>query len=160
QCGQCHVAGNATSAIEISHSHNQTPENVANSENRYGILADSLASVAALDIRAKSTRTHIIASRTSFAVKGKLMSDRTTTLSDLRQLIANFVAARDWQQFHSPKNLSMSLAIEAAELMEHFQWLTIEQSRAIPSQPEKLTEVSDELADILCYALALANELR
>ena len=88
------------------------------------------------------------------------MSDQTTTLSDLRQLIANFVAARDWQQFHSPKNLSMSLAIEAAELMEHFQWLTIEQSRAIPSQPEKLTEVSDELADILCYALALANELQ
>jgi NTP pyrophosphatase (non-canonical NTP hydrolase) len=80
------------------------------------------------------------------------MSDRTTTLSDLRQLVANFVDARDWQQFHSPKNLSMSLAIEAAELMEHFQWLTIDQSRAIAGQPEKLTEVSDELADILCYA--------
>ena len=57
------------------------------------------------------------------------MSDRTTTLSDLRQLVANFVDERDWQQFHSPKNLSMSLAIEAAELMEHFQWLTIDQSR-------------------------------
>src|SRR6266705_3331499 len=88
------------------------------------------------------------------------MPDRTTTLSDLRQLVANFVDARDWQQFHSPKNLSMSLAIEAAELMEHFQWLTVEQSREIPSQPEKLTEVSDELADMLCYALALANELK
>jgi len=88
------------------------------------------------------------------------MPDQTTTLADLRQLIAGFVAARDWQQFHSPKNLSMSLAIEAAELMEHFQWLTIDQSRAIATQPEKLTEVSDELADILCYALALANELQ
>ncbi|HEY2826351.1 MAG TPA: nucleotide pyrophosphohydrolase [Pirellulales bacterium] len=88
------------------------------------------------------------------------MSDQTTTLADLRQLIANFVNQRDWQQFHSPKNLSMSLAIEAAELMEHFQWLTIDQSRAIGTQPEKLGEVADELADVLCYALALANELQ
>lgn len=88
------------------------------------------------------------------------MPDQSTTLADLRQLIANFVNQRDWQQFHSPKNLSMSLAIEAAELMEHFQWLTIDQSRAVATQPEKLSEVSDELADILCYALALANELQ
>jgi NTP pyrophosphatase (non-canonical NTP hydrolase) len=88
------------------------------------------------------------------------MSDQTTTLSDLRRLMAEFVAARDWQQFHSPKNLSMSLAIEAAELMEHFQWLTIDQSRAMASQPEKLAAVADELADVLCYALALANELQ
>ncbi len=88
------------------------------------------------------------------------MPDQSTTLADLRQLIANFVNQRDWQQFHSPKNLSMSLAIEAAELMEHFQWLTIDQSRAVATQPEKLSEVSDELADIFCYALALANELQ
>jgi NTP pyrophosphatase (non-canonical NTP hydrolase) len=88
------------------------------------------------------------------------MSDQSTTIANLRELIANFVNQRDWQQFHSPKNLSMSLAIEAAELMEHFQWLTIDQSRAVATQPEKLSEVSDELADILCYALALANELQ
>ena len=87
------------------------------------------------------------------------MPDQTTTLADLRTLIADFVRQRDWNQFHSPKNLSMSLAIEAAELMEHFQWLTIDQSRAIAQQPEKLGEVSDELADVLCYTLALANEL-
>jgi dCTP diphosphatase len=88
------------------------------------------------------------------------MSDQKTTLSELRTLVSNFVAARDWQQFHSPKNLAMSVAIEAAELMEHFQWLTIEQSRAVAMQPEKLGEVADELADILCYSLALANELQ
>jgi dCTP diphosphatase len=88
------------------------------------------------------------------------MSDQSTTLSDLRKLVADFVDARDWRQFHSPKNLSMSLAIEAAELMEHFQWLTIDQSRAVANEPDKLSEVADELADVLCYALALANELK
>ncbi len=87
------------------------------------------------------------------------MPDQTTTLADLRRLIAEFVAQRDWNQFHSPKNLSMSLAIEAAELMEHFQWLTIDESRKIVKQPEKLLAVGEELADVLCYALALANEL-
>ncbi|HEV3006713.1 MAG TPA: nucleotide pyrophosphohydrolase [Pirellulales bacterium] len=88
------------------------------------------------------------------------MDDRNTTLAELRELVREFVAARDWQQFHTPKNLSMSLAIEAAELMEHFQWLTPEQARAVAEQPEKLTQVGEELADVVCYALALANELQ
>lgn len=87
------------------------------------------------------------------------MSDRDTTLADMRQLVRDFVSARDWQQFHSPKNLSMALAIEAAELMEHFQWITTDASRTIGQDPAKLAAVSDELADILCYALAIANEL-
>lgn len=88
------------------------------------------------------------------------MTDEETTLADLRRLIDDFVDRRDWHQFHSPKNLSMSLAIEAAELMEHFQWLTVEQSRAVAGQPEELARVAEELADVLCYALAMANELR
>ena len=50
------------------------------------------------------------------------MSDQETTVADLRRIVADFVTARDWEQFHSPKNLSMALAIEAGELMEHFQW--------------------------------------
>jgi NTP pyrophosphatase (non-canonical NTP hydrolase) len=87
-------------------------------------------------------------------------ADSTTTLAELRKLVADFVDQRDWNQFHSPKNLSMSLAIEAAELMEHFQWLTLDESRAIVQQPQKLAEVADELADVLCYSLALANELQ
>ena len=87
-------------------------------------------------------------------------ADSTTTLAELRKLVADFVDQRDWNQFHSPKNLSMSLAIEAAELMEHFQWLTLDESRAIANQPQKLAEVAEELADVLCYALALANELQ
>jgi len=73
--------------------------------------------------------------------------------------VADFVAERDWSQFHSPKNVSMALAIEAAELMEHFQWLTTEASRRLPEDPAKLAEVGEELADVVGYSLALANEL-
>jgi NTP pyrophosphatase (non-canonical NTP hydrolase) len=74
-------------------------------------------------------------------------------------LVERFVDQRDWHQFHTPKNLAMSLAVEAAELMEHFQWLTAEQSRAVAEQPDKLRAVAEELADVLCYVLAMANEL-
>lgn len=87
------------------------------------------------------------------------MSDQDTSVAALRELVGSFVDQRDWHQFHSPKNLSMSLAIEAAELMEHFQWISTEASRKVGEDPQKLEEVSDELADIICYALAIANEL-
>ncbi len=87
------------------------------------------------------------------------MSDSQTTVAELRQLVNAFIDARDWHQFHSPKNLAMSLAIEAAELMEHFQWITTEDSRQIVEQPEQISQVADELADVLCYVLAMANEL-
>lgn len=87
------------------------------------------------------------------------MSDQKTTVWELRQIVRHFVDARDWRQFHSPKNLSMSLAIEAAELMEHFQWLTTEASRAVGDSVAKRVAVGEELADVVCYALALANEL-
>jgi NTP pyrophosphatase (non-canonical NTP hydrolase) len=87
------------------------------------------------------------------------MTDAETTIAQLRQLVGQFVQERDWHQFHTPKNLSMSLAIEAAELMEHFQWLTADQSRAVAEDPERLAAVGEELADVLSYALAMANEL-
>ena len=87
------------------------------------------------------------------------MSDSRTTLAELRQMVGDFVDRRDWQQFHSPKNLSMSIAIEAAELMEHFQWLSAEQSRLVSGQSQRLAAVAEELADVLCYVLAMANEL-
>jgi NTP pyrophosphatase (non-canonical NTP hydrolase) len=86
-------------------------------------------------------------------------SDNTTTIAELRKLVADFVAERDWSQFHSPKNVSMALAIEAAELMEHFQWLTTDASRELAADPEKLAEVGEELADVIGYSFALANEL-
>ncbi len=87
------------------------------------------------------------------------MSDHETPVADLREMVRQFVAERDWRQFHTPKNISMALAIEAAELMEHFQWLTPEQSKAIAKQDKDLAAVAEELADVVCYALALANEL-
>jgi dCTP diphosphatase len=87
------------------------------------------------------------------------MSDSQTTLAELKRLVNDFVDRRDWHQFHCPKNLSMSMAIEAAELMEHFQWLSAEQSRGVTGQPQQLAAVAEELSDVLCYALALANEL-
>lgn len=74
-------------------------------------------------------------------------------------MVRTFVNERDWEKFHAPKNVSMALAIEAAELMEHFQWTDVDASRAIGADEEKLQAVGEELADILCYGLALANTL-
>ena len=76
---------------------------------------------------------------------------------ELKERLLAFAEERDWDQFHSPKNLSMALIVEAGELMEHFQWLTQEQSRTLP--PEKHAEVEQELADILIYLLRLAQKL-
>jgi NTP pyrophosphatase (non-canonical NTP hydrolase) len=87
------------------------------------------------------------------------MDDQHTTVAQLRELVAQFVTERNWRQFHTPKNLSMSLAIEAAELMEHFQWLESEASRELAQHPDQLAPVAEEIADVVCYALALCNEL-
>ncbi len=78
-------------------------------------------------------------------------------LDALRERLRAFAAARDWDQFHSPKNLAMALIGEAAEVVEHFQWLTEEQSRALP--PDKKAEVAAELADVLLYLVRLADKL-
>ncbi|MHB1398972.1 MAG: nucleotide pyrophosphohydrolase [Trichloromonadaceae bacterium] len=86
------------------------------------------------------------------------MGDERITLQELKERMADFVRERDWEQFHTPKNLSMSIAIEAAELMEHFQWLTVEQSRNLA--PEALAEIGEELADIVIYSLSMANALK
>jgi NTP pyrophosphatase (non-canonical NTP hydrolase) len=86
-------------------------------------------------------------------------NDLHTTVAALRDMVEQFVAERDWHQFHAPKNLAMALAIEAAELMEHFQWIDVPASRTLRDEPEKLAAVAEELADVLCYAIAMANEL-
>jgi dCTP diphosphatase len=88
------------------------------------------------------------------------MSDKTTTMDELRKLVDQFVSQRDWHQFHTPKNLSIALAIEAAEVMEHFQWLDPQESRAVSHDPIARAAVAEELADVVCYVLAMANELQ
>ena len=82
------------------------------------------------------------------------MSDPLKGLADR---LRTFAAERDWEQYHSPKNLAMALAVEAAELLEHFQWLTEEQSARLP--PDKLAEVRREVADVQIYLVRLADRL-
>lgn len=79
-------------------------------------------------------------------------------LESLTQTLRQFAAERDWGQFHSPKNLACALSVEAAELLEHFQWLTEQQSDELA--PEKRAEVGQELADVLLYLLQLADRLQ
>ena len=79
------------------------------------------------------------------------------SLSSLRDDVDAFVAERDWAQFHTPKNLAMSVAIEAAEIMEHFQWSTGEASYTLT--PEKHVEIAHEIADVLLYLMRLAKTL-
>jgi len=78
-------------------------------------------------------------------------------LDKIKLRLRNFARDRDWDQFHSPKNLAMALIVEAAELLEHFQWLTEEQSLQLPA--DKLAEVEQEIADIQIYLIRLADKL-
>ena len=78
-------------------------------------------------------------------------------MDDLIIKIRKFREERDWDQFHSPKNLAMALIAEAAELAEHFQWLTQEQSGNLP--PDKLAEVKEEVGDVLIYVANLCDKL-
>jgi NTP pyrophosphatase (non-canonical NTP hydrolase) len=81
-----------------------------------------------------------------------------TDFEQIKKQVRQFVVERDWDQFHSPKNLSMALIVEAAEMVEHFQWLTEEQSCNLT--PDKLAEVELELADIQIYLISLAEKLK
>lgn len=87
----------------------------------------------------------------------KTMSDRATTVAELRERVLAFVRERDWEQFHAPKNLSMALAAETGELMEHFLWMSPEHSRAVVQDPAKRHKIEEEIADVVIYALEFAN---
>jgi len=78
-------------------------------------------------------------------------------LAQLRDIVRQFVEERDWDQFHTPKNLAAALTVEAAELLEHFQWL--KEGRAGELGPDKLQEVRHEMADVLVYLVRLADKL-
>lgn len=85
------------------------------------------------------------------------MKKSGVTLQEIKARIKQFIKERDWEQYHSPKNLSMSIAIESAELMEHFQWLTIGESHKLLKEKKKRIEIEDELADIAIYVLDFCN---
>jgi NTP pyrophosphatase (non-canonical NTP hydrolase) len=78
-------------------------------------------------------------------------------MKDLIRELREFAKERDWEQFHSPKNLAMALVVEAAEIVEHLQWLTEEQSKNLP--PEKLAEIKEEIADVMIFLSNLADKL-
>lgn len=86
------------------------------------------------------------------------MTDQQTNIQQLKDKIAKFVQERNWNQFHNPKNLAMSIAIEASELMEIFQWLSMEESWDINNSSES-NHLKEELSDVIIYCLSLANQL-
>jgi NTP pyrophosphatase (non-canonical NTP hydrolase) len=85
------------------------------------------------------------------------LSDNDTTVAELKKRILAFARERDWEQFHAPKNLSMALAAEAGELMEHFLWAEPSASRDIARDPVRRAKIEEELADVIIYALEFAN---
>jgi len=78
-------------------------------------------------------------------------------MDELIKKLRKFASDRDWEQFHSPKNLSMALAVEAAEILEHFQWLTEDESNNLP--PDKLAQVKQEIGDVQIYLARLSDQL-
>ena len=87
----------------------------------------------------------------------KYMSDNQTYITEIKNIIKKFVDDREWDKFHSPKNLSMSVAIEAAELMELFQWLSFDESKKMMQNGKLRDDAIDEIADILIYAISFCN---
>jgi dCTP diphosphatase len=85
------------------------------------------------------------------------LTDSATTFAEIKSRVLAFARERDWEQFHAPKNLSMAMAAEAAELMEHFLWASPEQSRAVAQDPAKRLKIAEELADVVIYACEFAN---
>jgi len=89
-----------------------------------------------------------------------MKTDQTTTIEDLRALMRQFVAERDWQKFHNPRNIAASVCVEAGELLEHFQWVdnAVAMER-LKTDPAYKKAVGEEFADVLMYLMSLANAL-
>lgn len=91
-------------------------------------------------------------------VFGYSLPMKTIDLKKLSDEISTFVSDRDWDQFHSVKNLSMALSVEASELMELFQWMTEEQSNAVKSDPNIMAKLEDEVADVFVYLMRILKK--
>jgi len=87
------------------------------------------------------------------------MNDSETTFANVKQRLAEFNKERDWDRYHNPKDLAISLSIESAELLENFQWQPPKDAEKIGNDPEKLGRIKDEMADMFIYLLILANRL-
>ena len=87
------------------------------------------------------------------------VNDATATVSRLMAIMNAFVEERQWQPFHDPKNLSASIAIEAGELMEHFQWLRSDQLADVRNDPERMQAIGEEIADVFAYVLSFASTM-
>jgi len=86
---------------------------------------------------------------------GHFMNDEPRSLAQLRDAVHAFAAERDWERFHTPKNLAISLSLEAAEVLEHFQWLTAEESARLDEAAR--AELAHEIGDVLIYLVRLAE---
>lgn len=86
-----------------------------------------------------------------------MTSGKASDLKDIAQRLREFARERDWEQFHSPKNLAMALSVEVAELLEVFQWLTEDESKKL--SPEAVAAANDEVADVLLYLISISDKL-
>lgn len=87
------------------------------------------------------------------------MRDERCTVERIKREVSRFIAERDWEQFHSPKNLSMAITIESAELMELFQWMEVDEARRKSGRPRLRRRIEEEIADIAIFTLSLCNTL-
>jgi NTP pyrophosphatase (non-canonical NTP hydrolase) len=94
---------------------------------------------------------------TGLDIGSVMPTDDDTTVAELRAEIAAFIGRRDWEQFHDPKNLSMAIATEAAELMEHFRWVRSDAAHEHARSPDQREAIAEELADVLAFLLSFAN---
>ncbi len=85
--------------------------------------------------------------------------DSEFTIQALKSLVRDFIVKRDWVKYHNPKDLAEAICIEAAELLEVFQWATVEEVSSWKNNPSKMTSIKDELADVLIYCFSMANVL-
>lgn len=139
----------------------------------WGDLADRMETHRAASVKyvhQAATATEIVEIMKEHAVAGTRarmgsarhgdLSDETTSVAELRDLVDRFVQERDWGGFHDPKNLSASIAIEAGELMEHFQWLRSDQLDQVRADDEQMKAVREEVADVFAYLLSFADTMK
>lgn len=88
-----------------------------------------------------------------------MKSDKNTNISELKEKVAEFIHERDWERFHNPKDLAVSISIEAAELLERFQWKSEKEIGELIKDEKEFQEIKEEVADILIYSLSMANRM-